>query len=85
MFFGTEIRKLLLDEQCTEKLNSTELAAWKSFKQAVDYFLGKYKAENVIEIVENLLHAYKQLGCQMSLKLHILHAPLDFFKQTWGQ
>ena len=45
VFIGPEIRKLLLDDQFTEKLNSTELDAWKSFKQVVDNFLGKYKAE----------------------------------------
>ena len=50
-----KIRKLLLDDQFTEKLNPTELNAWKSFKQVVDNFLGKYKAENFVEIVKNVL------------------------------
>ena len=84
MFIGPEIRKLLLDDQFTEKLNSTELDAWKSFKQVVDNFLGKYKAENFVEIVENLLQAYQRLGCRMSLKLHFLHAHLDFFPPNLG-
>ena len=84
VFIGPEIRKLLLDDQFTEKLNSTELDAWKSFKQVVDNFLGKYKAENFVEIVENLLQAYQRLGCRMSLKLHFLHAHLDFFPPNLG-
>ena len=46
LFIGQEIRKLLLDDQFTE------LDAWKSFKQVVDNFLCKYKAENFVEIVE---------------------------------
>ena len=83
MFIGPEIRKLLIDNQFTQKPNSIELDAWKSLKQVVDCFLGKYKAENVIEIVENLLQAYQRLGCQISLKLHFLHAYLDFFHRTW--
>ena len=32
-----------------------ELDACKSFKQVVDNFLGKYKAESFVEIIENLL------------------------------
>ena len=54
VFIGLEIQKLLLDDQFTEKFNSTELDAWKSFKQIVDNFFGKYKAENFVDIVENL-------------------------------
>ena len=41
--------------------------------------MGKYKTENFVEIVENLLQAYQQLGCRMLLKLHFLHAHPDFF------
>ena len=79
VFIGSETQKLLLDDQLTEKLNFTELDAWKSFKQIVDNFLGKYKAENFVEAVENLLQAYQRLGCRMSLKLHFFLAHLDFF------
>ena len=71
MFIGPEIRKSLPDDQFTEKLNSTKLDGGKSFKQIVDNFLGKYKAENFVEIVENMLQAYQRLGSQMSSKLYI--------------
>ena len=29
--------------------------------------------------VENLLAAYKEMGCRMSLKNHFLHSHMDFF------
>ena len=57
-----KIRKLLLDDQFTQKVNSTELNAWKSFKQVVNNFLSKYKVEYVVENVENLLQVYQGLG-----------------------
>ena len=38
VFNGPEIRKLLIDNQFTEKLNFTELFGWKLFKQIVDNF-----------------------------------------------
>ena len=74
MFIEPEIQKLLLNDQFIEKLNSTKSDAWKSFKQVFDNIFLKYKAENFVEIIENLL------GCGMSLKLHFLHAHLDFFQ-----
>ena len=43
-FIGLGIRKLLLDDQFTEKLNSTESDAWKSFKQVVNNFSGINRA-----------------------------------------
>ena len=59
VYIGPEIRKLLLDDQFTENLNSTELDAWKSFKKVVNNFFDKYNAENFLEIVENPLQAYQ--------------------------
>ena len=61
-----------------------ELDAWKSFIDVVKNFLGKYKAENYAEIVENLLQAYQGLGYRMSLKVHFLQAHLDFFPPNVG-
>ena len=34
--------------------------------------------------VENLLKAYKEMGCCMSLKVHFLHSHLDFFPANLG-
>ena len=42
-------------------------------------FLGNHKAENYIEIVENMIEAFRRLGSRMSLKLHFLHSHLEFF------
>ena len=42
-------------------------------------FLGNHKAENYIEIVENIIEAFRHLGSRMSLKLHFLHSHLEFF------
>ena len=53
-------------------------------KRLSKIFWGKYKAENFVEIVENLLQAYQQLGCGMSLQLHFLHVHLDFFPPNLG-
>ena len=35
-------------------------------------------------LIDKLLSTYKQLGCNMSLKIHFLHSYLDFFPENLG-
>jgi hypothetical protein len=41
-------------------------------------------AENYHEIVNDLLTAYRAMGCNMSLKVHFLGSHLDFFPENLG-
>ena len=65
-------------------LSKKENAAWESFKNVSNNFLGNFKAENFEELVENLMDSYKQLGSNMSLKMHFLNSHLDFFPPNCG-
>ena len=47
-------------------------------------FLGNNKAANYKEVVEKLIQAYKNLDCNMSLKIHFLHSHLNFFPSNCG-
>ncbi|KAK4879102.1 hypothetical protein RN001_007248 [Aquatica leii] len=47
-------------------------------------FLGNHKSEDYVAHVEELLFAYKDIGCNMSLKVHFLHSHLDFFSENLG-
>ena len=67
-----------------KKLTSKEKAAWNSFVAVVRGFLGNHKAENYVELVETLVKNYGTMGCRMSLKVHILDAHLDKFKENMG-
>lgn len=84
VFIGPQIRTLLQDEEFHRLLHGKEKAAWVAFKLVVTNFLGNTKADNYKELVENLLQAYKNLGCNMSLKIHFLHNHLDFFPPNCG-
>ncbi|XP_048510257.1 uncharacterized protein LOC125500692 [Athalia rosae] len=57
---------------------------WNSFKAVVSGFLGNNKAENYEKLVEDTLTNFKAMGCRMSLKVHMLHAHLDKFKNNMG-
>jgi hypothetical protein len=84
IFVGPQIRELLHDATFAESLNALELEAWMAFKWLCDNFLGNNKSPQYRQGVERLLDAYHKLGCRMSLKIHFLHAHLDFFPQNLG-
>ena len=60
------------------------MEAWNTLKLVAENFLGNHKAENYIEIVENMIEAFRRLGSRMSLKLHFLHSHLEFFPDNLG-
>ena len=46
--------------------------------------MGNVKSNLYQEGVAELLAAYKEMGCRMSLKMHFLHSNLDFFPENLG-
>jgi hypothetical protein len=84
VFVGPQIRDLMRDTVFTSKLNQLELSAWEAFKNVVQNFLGNKKADNYVELVADMLEAYRKMGCRMSLKMHFLHSHLSFFPPNLG-
>lgn len=84
IFIGPQIREILKDQNFDSVLQGFEKEAWKSFRAVVHGFLGNKRNENYVELVNNLLQKYQQLGCNMSLKIHFLHSHLDFFPSNCG-
>ena len=77
VFDGPQIRTLIRDDQFVAKMVASERAAWLSFVAVVQNFLGNNKAENYSELVNRMLLAFRDLGCNMSFKLHFLNSHLD--------
>jgi hypothetical protein len=84
IFVGPQIKAVLQDKSFTEHLSEAELQAWIAFRWLCENFLGKHKSPRFQEGVQNLLDAYRKLGCNMSLKVHFLHSHLDFFPENLG-
>lgn len=84
IFVGPQIREVLKDEDFEKSLNASELKAWHAFKWLTENFLGNHKSPDYRQGVENLLVAYKDMECRMSLKIHFLHSHLDFFPENLG-
>lgn len=84
IFDGPQIRTLFRDENFITQMNDTEKAAWKSFRNVSQTFLGNEKSENYQNLVEELLKNFEKLGCLMNLKLHFLHSHLYYFPENLG-
>ncbi len=60
------------------------MKAWLSFKWICANFLENNKSHAYKDGVENLLDAYKEMECRMSLKMNFLHSHLDLFPENLG-
>jgi len=58
-------------------------SSWDAFRLVSTNFLGNIRAENYKELIEDM-SLYHKLGCNMSLKVHMLHSHLDFFPDNCG-
>ena len=61
IFDGPQIRTLLRDFELTNHMNGTELAAWESFREVVEKFLGNEKSYMYEKIVQDLVENFKKL------------------------
>ena len=84
VFIGPQIRQLINDDLFESALVGQEKTAWMCFKQVVKNFLGKHRAPNFQRIVDECLEAFRALGCNMSLKVHLLHSHVDAFPRNCG-
>lgn len=84
IFVGPQIRELVRDPAFDQVLEGKEKEAWEAFKGVVHGFLGNKRDDNYKHLVTVLLQKYRNLGCNMSLKIHFLHSHLEFFPPSCG-
>ena len=77
-----DIRSLLRDEIFEGIITGDEQRAWHAFREVVTGFLGNRRADNYVDLVEELLSSYQKLGCNISLKMHFLISHLYFFPEN---
>ncbi|QQP48991.1 Uncharacterized protein FKW44_009491, partial [Caligus rogercresseyi] len=84
IFDGPQIRKLIKDTEFQNSMNTLECAAWKSFVQVVNNFLGNTKAANHARLISAMIEAFQKLGCLMSIKMHFLFSHMEKFPENLG-
>ena len=84
IFDGPQIRKLMKDPQFISSMSAEEGTSWKAFEDVCKNYLGNNKSANYKSIVEELMSAMKDFGCNMSIKIQYLHSQLDWFSENLG-
>ena len=84
IFDSPQIRQLIRDPELENSMNEVELGAWMAFFLVVKNFLGNNKSRNYTELVNNMLTAFRNLGCNMSIKMHYLFSHMDRFPENLG-
>ncbi|GFV39218.1 uncharacterized protein TNCV_2089581 [Trichonephila clavipes] len=84
IFDGPQIRQLVKDSNCVQSITEVESKAWNSFVLVMSNFLGKKRSDDHVELVQSMLSNLKELGCNISIKIHFLHSHLDRFPQNLG-
>ena len=73
IFIGPQIKQLFEDQA----LSNEELGIY--LETSAETFPRNEKAENYSEIGQELISSCSAVGCNVSLKLSVLHHHLDFF------
>lgn len=84
VFVGPDIRRLMKDSTFELKMTLNEKAAWVSFRDVINNFLGNTKSPNYQRIVQTLLKNLRNLNANLSYKFHFLNAHLDHFPDNLG-
>lgn len=50
----------------------------------VKKFLGNHKTENFIELVKSMINNFRDIGCNMGIKVHYLYIHLDHLPENLG-
>ena len=81
VFIGPQIRKIVFDKTFITHLKRKEKLAFESFKKVYDNFLGNHRSKDQVQVVNDLLNHYHDVGCNMFLKVHVLYSHLDFLRK----
>ena len=84
IFDNPQIQLLIRDPEFEKSMNEVELEAWKAFVLVVKNFFVNNKTRNYAELVNNMLVAFRNLGCNISVKLHNIFSHMDRFPENLG-
>ncbi|KAI6650813.1 Nuclear pore complex protein [Oopsacas minuta] len=84
IFDCPQIRQLVRDDNFSNSMICKEKCAWNAFVNVMKNFLGNTKSPNYTILVNELIESYKNLGCNMSVKVHFLHSHIDYFPENLG-
>ena len=79
---GNRYHTLIRDKNLIQKINVKQKAAWLSFVYVIKNFLDNRKAPNYENLVSKIISGFRNLKCNMSIKVHFLYSHLDKFPEN---
>ncbi|KAI6647650.1 hypothetical protein LOD99_8615 [Oopsacas minuta] len=83
IFDGPQIRSPIRNTGFVQSMTNLESSACCAF-WVVNNFFGNNKVTKHIDLVNDMLSKFKDLGVNMSIKVHYLFSHLDHFLKTLG-
>ena len=65
-------------------MNELESKMWRPFVAVTKNFLGNKMSDGYVSLVQNILDNYRDIGGNMSIKVHFLDSRLDRFPENCG-
>ncbi|UYV69054.1 hypothetical protein LAZ67_6002185 [Cordylochernes scorpioides] len=84
VLIGSQIRKLINNEEFIATLKEDEKNAWLTLIDVVKHFLGNNKLPDYARIVENIISKFHNLECITNLKFHFMDSHLNYFPDNLG-
>jgi hypothetical protein len=84
IFVGPDIRHLISDEIFVTTMVIVERKAEIALKDVISKFWANYRDQNYRNVLNHMLDKFKELGCNVSLKVNFLDFHLDFFPANFG-
>ena len=84
IFDEPQIRQLIQDKNFAQSMTPVERDAWLSFVSVTKNYLGNTKADNYVNLVNDMLEKFKRLNVHMSIKIHFLFSHMDRFPENLG-
>ncbi|QQP37347.1 Uncharacterized protein FKW44_017579 [Caligus rogercresseyi] len=83
IFNGPQIRKLIKDTEFQNSMNTLDCAAWKSFVQVANNFLGTRRQQNHARLISTMIEPSKT-RLFVSIKMHFLFSHMEKFPENHG-
>ncbi|KAI6648813.1 hypothetical protein LOD99_7075 [Oopsacas minuta] len=84
IFDGPQIRSLIRNTGFVQSMTNLESSAKCAFVLVVNNFLANNKANNYINLINDMLYKFIDLDVNMSIKVHYLFSHLDRFPENLG-
>ena len=70
------------DQNFITSMNELESKTWRSFATVTKNFLDNKGSGDYISLVQNMLNNYRDVGVNMSIKVHFLDSHLNKFPES---